>query len=895
MGWITNLRFRLKAVFSPRQMEQELDEEMAFHLEMEVKKLMREGMSPDRARFDALRHFGDPLRQKEMARDSWGVRWIQDLRSDTGFTLRTLGRRPGFALVAVLTLALGIGGTTAIFSVVNGVVLKPLPYRDSEGLVALSHTMPGIDVPKAPLGPALYRTYREHARSLQAIGLWRSVVRTVTGLGEPERVATLEVTGGLLDLLGVSPLLGRGYSPEDEEPGTTAPVILSSGYWQSRFGGDPDVLKRTIRIEGVESPIIGVLPPNARIEDQDPDILVPIRLNPLQGVGNWNYGAIARLSPGFTPTQVTAELSGLTPLACELYPGIPLEELQRRGFGTVATPLKAEVLGDTGKVLWVVFGTVAVVLLLACANVANLFLLKADGQVRDVALRRALGASRGRLVRQNLTESLLLGLVGGLVGVGLAYGGLRLLLRSAPPSLPRLDEVGLDATTFLFCLGLTLSVGIVFGSLPELRGEGASLAEPLKEGGRGAGRSRARNRARNVLAVIQIALALVLLAGSGLMIRTFLALKSVPPGYERPEEVLTFRLSISGAEASTGDEAARMHQEILGRLAALPGVTTVGAAYSVAMEGWEPVENFVVEGFPVAAGDPNPLRVLNWVTPDFFHTLQTPLLAGHSFDWADALEHRHVAIVSETFAREFWSTPQQALGKRFRMDNSDEWKEIVGVAGDIRTRGVTEEPPALIYFPLVMEGLWGPKESVYTERNLRYALRTARHRATDILPEVRQAVGAVNPRLPLSDVRTLDDIFAASISRTSFTLVMLGIAAGVAVVLGVVGVYGVVSYLVAQRRREMGIRMAMGATTGQVGTMVLREGGSLAGMGILAGAVTAAGLTRLLSTLLFGVSPLDPLTFGVVTVTLLAVVLLASFVPARRAAAVDPTEALRAD
>jgi predicted permease len=893
MRWISNLRFRLKAMLTPSRMEKELEEEMAFHLEMEVKKLIQEGRPPHEARREALRNFGDPLRQKERARDSWGVRWIQDFRSDTRLFLRSLPRNSGFALAAILTLALGIGGTTAVFSVLNGVILKPLPYRDSGALVALAHTMPGINVQKAPMGPALYRTYREHARSLQAIGLGRPLTLTVTGPAEAERADAMEVTESLLPLLGISPLQGRGFSPEDEVPGTAAPVILSYGFWQSRLGGDPNVLSRTLRVENVELAIVGVLPPGARIQGQDPDILLPIRLDPAQGVGNWNYLAIARLSPGFTTSQVTAELSALTPLACELYPGIPLEELERRGFATVATPLKAEMVGDTGRVIWVIFGTVGVVLLLACTNVANLFLLKSEGQARDGALRRALGASRGRLTRQSLTESLLLGMAGGAAGVGLAHGGLILLLRLAPPSIPRLEEIRLDSTTLLFTLGVTLAVSVLFGFLPNPRGWGGSLAEPLKDGGRIGGTSRGRARLRNLFAVVQISLALVLLAGSGLMIRTFLALKTVPPGYERPEEVLTFRLAVNRADAPTGDEAARLHQELLTRLSGIPGVTGVAAGGSVAMEGWEPNENVIVEDFPVAEGDPNPLRVLNWITPDFFRTLETTLVAGRPFDWTDALEHRNVAIVSQTFAREFWPTPQQALGKRFRMDNSDVWKEIVAVAGDIRTRGVAEAPVAMIYFPIVLEGLWGT--GVYSQRDLRYALRTSREGATDILPEVRETIRAMNSRLPLYDVRTLEGIFAASISRTSFTLVTLGIAAGVALILGMVGVYGVVSFLAAQRRREMGVRMALGATTGQVGAMVFREGGALAGIGILAGAGLAAVFTRLLSTLLFGVGPLDPLTFGAVSGALLVVVLLASYLPARRAAGLDPTEALRGD
>jgi putative ABC transport system permease protein len=895
MRWISDLRYRLKATFSPHRMEKEMDEEMEFHLEMEIKKLIRQGMDPVQARQEALRNFGEPMRQREKARDSWGIRWIQDFKSDSRLTVRTFKKSPVLTLVAIITLALGIGGTTSIFSVVNGVLLKPLPYPEADRLVRLTHTMPGIDTESTPLGPALFRTYRDHSRSLESIGIWQIVSGTVTGLAEPERVIAIRVSEDLLPLLGVHPILGRSFTPEDTGPSSTSPVILSNGYWRSRFGSDPDVLNRTLTLQGMDRPIIGVMPPGLRIQDQTADIYQPIRLDlqNSQGVGNWSFGSIARLMPGMTVAQTTLELTDLTPLACELYPGIPLEELERRRFGTVATPLKAAIVGQAQTTLWVVFGTVGLILLMACTNVANLFLVKAEGRTRDVALRTALGASKGRLIRQSITESVLIGLVGAGMGLALAHQGIRLLVRLAPPMLPRLQNITLDPLTLAFTLGVTLSVSLFFGILPSLRREGDSLSEPLKEGAKSAGGSRGRTRTRNAFAVLQIALALVLLAGSGLMARTFLALGNVPPGYQRPEEVLTFRISIPTSEAPSAEDLTLGHQAILQRISEIPGVTSVSAAASVAMESWQSWEDAFLEDFPIAEGDPNPLRRLNWLSPGHFGTLENPLVAGRDFEWADIQQRTHVAIVSQAFVREYWPTPQDALGKRFRMADYEPWQEIIGVAGDVRSRGVREDPPAILYFPFVMEGLWG--RDPFIQRSLRYAVRTSRPSPTAILPEIRQAVGAVNPSLPLSGIRTLEDIFSASIARTTFTLVMLGLAALVAVVLGMVGVYGIISYLVSQRTQEMGVRMAMGATRAQVTTMVLRQGGWLAGVGILFGLGAAMALTRLMGSLLFGVNPVDPLTFGLVSASLMGVVLLASYLPARRAAGVDPTEALRGD
>jgi predicted permease len=873
-------------------MERELDDEIAFHIEMEARKLAERGITEEEAWRQARRNFGPMLRNKERARQAWGIGLVQDLKADARYAFRGLKRDPAFATVAILTLGLGIGGTTAIFSVVNGVVLKPLPFAHPHQLVAVHHTMPGVGVDEAPLSPAMYFTFRDHSRTLEDIGVWRRTPVTVTGLAEPEQVVAAQVTAGLFSVLGVNPILGRGYEEADVTPGGTNPVILSQQYWVRRFGSDPDILGRTVRIDGGERTVIGVMPAGLRLGEVAPDIFLPLVFDRSRiGVGNFSFPGIARLRPGVTPAEASGDLDRLTALATEEFPGIRLAELEDRAFGTFVRPLKDDVVGGAGMVLWLVFATAGLVLLVACINVANLFLVRAETRQRDAALRSAIGASKGRLARQFITESTVIGILGGSAGLLLALGGDGLLLHMAPPNLPRLEEIGLEPAVLLFALGVSLLAGLLFGTIPVLRSRKGGLAGSLREGGRGSSSSRRWFRIRSVFTMSQVALVLVLLVGSGLMVRTFQALRNVAPGFQRPEEVLTFRLSVPSAEAPTADDAARTHQLILERIAQIPGVTSVGAAASVAMDRWESWEDVEVEGFPLAPGEAAVHRRLNWVTPGYFATLENPLLAGRSLEWEDAYQRRPVAVVTENFAREFWGRPAEAVGKRFRTSANSPWREIVGVVQNVHTTGVAETPPTVIYWPLVMERMWGI--STFTIRDIRYAIRTSRPQPTTLLPDVRDAVRNVNPNLPLSETLTLEDILANSMARTSFTLVMLGVAAGIALLLGVVGVYGVLSYLVAQRTREMGVRLALGARPADVRGMVVRQGGLVGVAGIAIGLGVAGGLTHLMSALLFGVSPVDPLTYCAVAAVLMGVVLLASYIPARRAAAVDPTEALR--
>jgi predicted permease len=805
-------------------------------------------------------------------------------------------RSPLFTLVSVGTLALGIGANAAIFSVVHGVLLKPLPFEEPERLVGIWHTAPGLGFDKVNQSPALHFTYRDLGRVFDQVGMWDNEQASVTRLAEPERVESMNVTDGTLALLRVKPKLGRIFTPEDDAPGTPLTVILSESYWQRRFGSDPKVLGRTIMVNGKSREIVGVLSKELRFLRFQPDLFLPMQFDPAEVIlGNFSYQGIARLKPGVGIDEANADVARMIPVAAEKYPrGLTLQMLKEARFDANVVPLKEDVVGDVGNVLWILLGTVGLVLLIACANVANLFLVRTDARQQELALRTALGADRKRLSRELLLESVTLGILGGLLGLALAYGGIRLLVAIGPESLPRLNEIGIDSTVLLFTFGISLFSGVLFGLFPVFKYGRMSLTAALKEGGRGGSEGRERHRARSFLVVVQIALALVLLVGSGLMIRSFQALRKVNPGFVRPEEVLSVRLSIPSAEVEDPVQVVRMHRQIMERIEAIPGVDSIGLSSSVTMDGWDSNDPIWVEDFPVPEGQLPPIRRYKWIGENYFETVGNPVLAGRALTWHDVETRAHVVVVTENLAREYWGEPAKAIGKRVRQSfdkTPGPWREIVGVVGNEHDNGVSEKPTAIVYWPMLVEDFW--TQEVFAQRSMVYAIRTRRLGTPTFLDEVRAAVWSVNPNLPLANVRTLEEILENSMARTSFTLVMLGIAAGVALVLGAVGIYGVISYSVSQRTREIGVRMALGAARRDVNRLVLQEGLPLILTGLALGLVAALGLTRLMAALLFGVSPIDPVTFASVSVTLAAIALLASYLPARRAAGMDPTEALR--
>jgi putative ABC transport system permease protein len=811
--------------------------------------------------------------------------------------VRRLAHSPMFTVITLITLAIGIGANTAIFSVLNGVLLKPLPYPDSNRIVAIWETSRLQGMPVLNASPSTYFTFREEGRTFQDIGVWRNNSVNITGAGEPEQVAALDVTDGVLPILGVQPIRGRWFTRKDDSPGSPKTAVLSYGYWQRHFGGDPSVIGRRIMVDGAASEVIGILPSSFRFMNSNAALIEPLQLDRAKVfVGQFSYQAVARLKPGATLAQANADVARMLPMmltAFPMAPGISLQMAQEAHFGPSVRPLKEDVIGNIGGVLWVLMATIGVVLFIACANVANLMLVRAEGRQQELAIRAALGAGWSRIARELLLESVALGLSGGALGIALAYAALRVLVSVGPASLPRLAEISIDPAVLLFTLAISLLAGILFGLIPVFKYAGPRLNAALRQGGRNSSDGRERHRSRSALVVVQVALALVLLIGSGLMIRTVRALKQVPPGFTQPEQILTLHVSIPDALVPKADQATRVYNNILEKVAAIPGVTAVGLTNSVTMDGNNDNDPIFAADKSYADGQIPPLRRYKFISPGYFKAMGNPILAGRDLTWTDIYQTRPVVLVSEALARELWRAPAAALGKQIRESPKGPWREIVGVAGNERDDGADQKATTGVYWPMMLRDFW--TQPLTTQRGQAFAIRSTRTGSATFLNEVRQAVWSVNADLPIAGVLTMQEVYDQSMARTAFTLVMLSLAAGMALLLGIVGIYGVVSYTVSQRTREIGIRMALGASQQSVLKIFLREGLLLTAIGLVCGLATAAGLTRLMKTLLFDVSPMDPVTYCAVSLVLAAAALAASYIPARRATAIEPVEALRVD
>jgi putative ABC transport system permease protein len=800
------------------------------------------------------------------------------LWQDVRYAARIFSKHPAFAATAVLTLALGIGATTAIFSVVYGVLLKPLPFGEPETLVSMRQRAPhGAGTNH---GPATFLTYRENQHAFEAIGAWDPAEVSITGGGHPERVEALLVSAATLPLLRIQPIVGRIFAAGDDAPGNPLRVVLTYGYWQRRFGGAQDILGQRLVIDGRPGEVIGVLPGSFRFLRIRPEIVLPMPLdaNAPRGI-SFGFQALARLKPGVTLTEANADVARLISL---LPPAFARLELQPD-----VRPLADDVIGNVGEILWILLAAVGFVLLIACGNVANLFLIRAEVRQHELAMRSALGASRARLTCALLAESVLLGLGGGALGIAFAQAALGLLRRMAPAGLPRIDEIDVDSTVLLFTFCVSVLSGAFSAVFAVVRFARAGTMA-LREGGRSVSDAPARHRTRDALVVGQIALALTLLIVSGLMIRTFVAMRQVAPGFTRPEEVQTFVLAIPATLIGDPQQAARTHQNVADRLAQMPGVTSVGLASSITMDGENNGNYLMVEGFPDREGIVPPLRRFKSFAPGYFETMGNRLVAGRSITWTEIYQGRLLVVISETLAREYWQEPSRALGQRVRCCNPRmPWREIVGVVGDERDDGLNQPATAIVYFPILNES--------YRWRTMAYAVRSSRAGTPGVLRDLEQAVWSVNPNLPLARVQTLEEIQANSMASTSFSLVMLAIAGSVAVLISVVGIYGAISYTAAQRTREIGVRMALGAQIADVRRMFMRHGLSLTMSGVALGIAASIGATRAITALLFGVSAVDPMTYAGVSAVLVSVALLATYLPARRAARVDPLGALRAD
>ena len=887
-------------LFRRKRLDRELDAEIRYHMESLEAQYRHRGLSAEEAHIAARRDFGGVVAVEEAYRDQRGIPMLETLCRDVRFSLRSMRRTPTLTLAVIVTLAIGIGANTTMFTVVNGVLIQPLPYPQPDALVGVWHTaqFQGITSNNIRLSSTMYLTYQEHNKTFQQFGLWHTGAASVTGIGDPEEVRALVVTYGTLPAIGVHPALGRWFSAADDTTATPETVILSYGYWQRRLGAEPAVLGHMITIDSRPRQVIGVMPHGFQFMASDADVILPQRFQGIQLQPNdvHAYVGIGRLKPGVSLAEANSDVARMLPIWIDKY-GTNSAGLTAARFAPALRPLKQDVVGDVGRVLWLLMVTISIVLLIACANVANLLLVRTEGREQEIIVRAALGAGWLHIARQLFIESIMLALSGGIVGLMLAYSGLRLLVAMAPAQLPRLAEISIDTPVLLFVFAVSVTSGLLFGLIPVARylmPKSLSLGDALHTGGRTLNLSRQRRDSQNALVVAQVALALVLLVAAGLMIRSFHALRNVQPGFTAPERIQTVRISIPESEVVEPERTAQMQHDIMERIGAIPGVTSVSFSTALPMETeFENNTVLTAEDKTYGPGIP-PLRRSKSVAPDYFKTLGTPLIAGRDFTWSEIRDNRAVAIVSENMAREMWGDPSVALGKRIRVGRVGLWNEIIGVAGNVYDSGVDQPVPPIVYWRAgVQRGPGIP--NAYIPREVTFAIRSDLAGTEEFIRRISEAVWMINSNLPLARVQTLAEVYDRSMSRAAFALVMLAIAGFMALALGIVGVYGVISYGITQRTREVGLRIALGAKGSEVQRMFLRQGLVITAIGIVAGTIAAFALTRWMSSLLFGVSPVDPVTYAAVSIVLILAAGLASYLPSLRATHVNPIDSLRVE
>jgi len=803
---------------------------------------------------------------------------MDTLRQDLHYAFRRLLKNPGFTAIAILTLALGIGANSAIFSVINAVLLRPLPYQESDRLVGMFQVWKGK---RQVMSPANFIDLRQQTSTLEDAAAIDPNEMTITGAGDPVRVDGCEVSASFFTVLRARPLLGRTFAPDENEPGNDKVAVLSYGIWQQRFGGRPDIVGSSVSVDGTARTIVGVMPRGFSYPAERA-LWIPIEYTDrTKGArGAWYLRVIARLKPGVSAEQSASEIATLGKALQTQYP----RENTDVGFTTFQ--LHEALVGDLRPALLILLGAVGFVLLIACANVANLLLARAVARETELAVRTAMGAGRGRLVRQLMTESLVLSAAGGLAGLLIAVWGAEMLVTLQPDGIPRLNEVAIDRYVALFTLGVSLVTGLTFGAIPAFQMTRAGLATTLKEGGRGSMAARGSARMRSTLVIAEMALAVMLLAGAGLLIKSFGRLQSVDPGF-RPQETLSFDMSLPRTVYKEDGQIVAFYDRLLERVRTMPGVRTAGGVMALPLSGTSFNISFKVLGRPPAAPGQEPTLEVRVATTDYFQTLGVPLKRGRLFADPDAVTTPWVAVLNESAARKYFPD-EEAIGKRIELGwgkNGTRWSgEVVGIVGDVRERGLDEEFPAGIYLPMRQWPVGG----------MSIVARTAVPPLT-LADEVKQAANEIDANLPVSSIRTVEEIVSESIAQPRFYMLLLAAFAAVALVLAAIGIFGVMSYTVSQRTREIGIRMALGAHGGSVVSMVVRQAMVLAIAGLAIGLAAALALSQTMTTLLYDLSPTDPLTFATVGALLGLVAFFASYLPARRAAGVDPMVALRAD
>ena len=888
--WKQEVRTRLSGLKLAPPREAEIVEELAQHLEDVYERAVKNGANQAEAKRMALTELDDKKLKTEIQRsqkpfreqpllESGRSNVLADLLHDLRYAARTLLKNPAFTVVAVIALALGIGANTAIFSVVNTVLLRPLPYKDPERLVmvweeAAKHGYPR-DVPTA----ANFIDWRDQNQVFEGMAAMTEASFNLTGTGDPERLEGNRVSAALFPLLGVEPQLGRVFTAAEDQPGSQRVVLMSYGLWQRRFGGDPTIVGKAITLNGRSYTVVGVMPARFHFPNITDQVWVPMAFSPQLAADRTTHylRVLARLKPGVTLSQAQTEMSTIATRLQQQYPQTNTD------IGAVITSLQEQLVGDIRPALLILLGAVALVLLIACANVANLLLARAAVRQKEIAVRVALGARRWRLIRQFLTESLLLSTVAGIVGLAIAYGGLILLRSFIPENISQAREISIDFRVLGFTLLVSVATGVIFGLAPAIQAVRFNQIETLKEGGRDAATGSSSKRLRSLLVTAEVAISLVLLIGAGLLINSFLRLRNVDPGF-RVDHLLTMNFVLPVPKYQDAERRSAFYKELIQRVEALAGVRSAAVTTNLPLYPGENSITMVFEGRPEPPPGQEPIIVTRIISPEYFDTLGIPLLKGRQLTEQDTRTSPKVVVISETMARRYWPN-EDAIGKRIalaKVKTPDDWIHVVGVVKDVRQRLTVDSKPQM-YLSHQQADFFAPQDLVVR---------------TDVDPSslaapVRNAVWQIDKDQPVSDISTMEEILTDSIARQRFSMLLFAIFATVALVLASVGIYGVMSYSVAQRTHEIGIRMALGAQTGAVLKLAVWYGMKLVGIGIVIGLIAAFALTRVMATLLFGVKATDPTTFTVISLLFVCVAAIASYVPARRATKVDPMIALR--
>jgi putative ABC transport system permease protein len=888
-NWMYTLPLRLRSIFRREDVERELEEEMQYHLDRKIEQGIATGLDPAQARRAAVRAMEGIEQQKEACRDQRKVNWLEDFVQDVRFAVRTLRRNPGFTVIALLTLALGIGANAAIFSVIDGVLLRPLPYGTPSQLVMVWEWNTQHDNRHNTVSPPNFLDWQKENHVFSEMAYLADTRTNLTGDGEPEQIVALNTSANFFSTLGVRPMIGPGFLPENGQEGKNNVVVLSYGLWKRRYAADPAIVGKTIRLSGKPQVVTGVMSEDFKFFIKDgtltgekPQIFTPWvfprEYEQLGRIGRF-LSVVARLKPGVSASQAQTEIAGIAARLAREYPDFD------GNWSANVVPIREQLTGEIRPALLILLGAVGFVLLIACANVSSLLLARAANRERELGIRTAMGASRWRMARQLLTESLLLAVVGGALGVITAIWSTNLLLVASPTNLLELTHIETNWDVVAFSCGMAILAGVLFGFLPSYVAARGAIADTLKEGGRNSSAGRNRSMLRSGFVVAQIGMALVLLTGSGLLIRSFAVLLDVQPGFD-PKNVLTFTVALPNSKYGQDSACLAFFRDLLSRLAKIPGVTSVSMDSFPPMSGLGAATDIKILSKPPVAKADLPGAAVRVVGPDYFRTLGIPLRAGREFDARELSEMRHVAMVNQAFVDQYMSG-MNPLGQKIviymkSLTDADQTSEIIGVVGNVRLMGLDAPAQPVVY--------WPHPELVYSKMGL--LVRTSGD-PKSVVSAARDAIRGIDPDEPMANIATMEEVVSASYARSRFTMIVLGMFAALALVLAAVGIYGVIAYSVAQRTAEIGIRVAMGAQRADVLRLILGQGSRLILTGAALGVVCALALTRLLRGMLFQVSAADPLTFACVAAILVAVAFLACYLPARRAMHVDPLVALR--